>query len=171
MASWRAFHRMRNIPEPFAGPLIAQARQKARRVAARVPSPKSAHPITRPVLAQILANCNNDLRGIRDRAMFTLAFASGGRRRSEVTGLNIEDIRAPGLTREAPAVAATVGNQDHQQVRGAATSAERPGGARPGALAGGEQHQRMAIVPCHLEILPRPLPRRLAPEALRQILR
>lgn len=92
MASWRAFHRMRNLAGPFATPLVAQARQKARRVAARPPAPKSAHPVTRPILEKLLESCSDDLRGIRDRAMLTLAFASGGRRRSEVTGLNVEDI-------------------------------------------------------------------------------
>nr|MCU0802170.1 integrase [Paracoccaceae bacterium] len=35
IASWQAFHRMRNLPSPFAAPLVQQARQKARRANAR----------------------------------------------------------------------------------------------------------------------------------------
>jgi len=92
IASWQAFHRMRNLPSPFSAPLVQQARQKARRANARPRVAKSPRPITRDVLKTLLESCDDSLRGIRDRAMLTLAFASGGRRRSEVTGLDLEDI-------------------------------------------------------------------------------
>lgn len=92
IASWRAFHRMRNLPSPFDAPLIRQARSKARKAAARPRQPKSQRPITRDVLLQLLETCDSSLRGIRDRAILTLGFASGGRRRSELTALNVEDV-------------------------------------------------------------------------------
>lgn len=92
IASWRAFHRMRNLASPFQAPLVAQARQKARRVNARPPAPKSPRPITRDVMERLLTSCDDTVRGLRDRAMLMLAFASGGRRRSEVTALNLEDL-------------------------------------------------------------------------------
>lgn len=92
IASWRAFHRMRNLPNPFTAPLIAQARGKARRAAARPPQPKSPRPVTRDLLETLLASCDDSLRGLRDRAILMLAFGSGGRRRSEVTALRQEDI-------------------------------------------------------------------------------
>ena len=92
IASWQAFHRMRNLTSPFAAPLVQQARQKARRANARPRAPKSPKPITRDILESLLATCDDSHRGIRDRAMLMLAFASGGRRRSEVTALNVEDI-------------------------------------------------------------------------------
>lgn len=92
IASWRAFHRMRNLPSPFAAPLVAQARQKARRANAAPRVPKSPRPITREVLTALLASCDDSHRGIRDRAMLSLAFASGGRRRSEVTALDVADV-------------------------------------------------------------------------------
>lgn len=92
IASWRAFHRMRNLPSPFSAPLVQQARQKARKALARPRRPKSPRPVTREVLTALLASCDDSLRGIRDRAMLTLAFASGGRRRSEVTGLDLADV-------------------------------------------------------------------------------
>ncbi len=92
IASWRAFHRMRNLASPFQSPLLAQARIKARAAAARPKAPKSARPITREVLEKLLASCDDTLRGLRDRAMLTLAFASGGRRRSEVCALHRDDI-------------------------------------------------------------------------------
>jgi integrase len=91
IASWRAFHRMRNLTSPFTAPLVAEARLRARRAAARPRRPKSPKPVTRAVLEMLLATCDDSLRGVRDRAMLTLAFASGGRRRSEVAALRRED--------------------------------------------------------------------------------
>ena len=44
------------------------------------------------MLESLLESCDDSHRGIRDRAMLMLAFASGGRRRSEVSNLNVEDI-------------------------------------------------------------------------------
>lgn len=92
IASWRAFHRMRNLASPFEAPLVAAARIKARRAAARPRKPKSARPLTREVLERLIATCDYTLRGLRDRAILMLAFASGGRRRSEVTALHRADI-------------------------------------------------------------------------------
>jgi integrase len=92
IASWRAFHRMRNLASPFAAPLIAAARQKARRANAAPPAPKSPRPVTRDMLEQLLASCDDSMRGLRDRAILMLAFASGGRRRSEITALYRDDI-------------------------------------------------------------------------------
>jgi integrase len=92
IASWQAFHRMRNLTSPFDAPLLRQARGKARRAAARPTAPKSAHPITRDVLEGLLTTCDASLRGLRDRALLMLGWASGGRRRSELTGLRREDI-------------------------------------------------------------------------------
>ncbi|WP_082223441.1 tyrosine-type recombinase/integrase, partial [Pseudorhodobacter ferrugineus] len=92
IASWRAFHRMKNLASPFAAPLVAQARVKARRANAKPRVPKSPRPITREVLEKLVATCDDSLRGLRDRAVLMLAFGSGGRRRSEVTALYRDDI-------------------------------------------------------------------------------
>ena len=92
IASWQAFHRMRNLSAPFAAPLVQETRRKLRRANARPRAPKSPKPVTRPVLERLLASCDDTLRGLRDRAMLTLAFASGGRRRAEVCGLDRADV-------------------------------------------------------------------------------
>ncbi|WP_372572106.1 tyrosine-type recombinase/integrase [Ruegeria jejuensis] len=92
IASWLAFHRMKNLPSPFDAPQVKQARAKARRAAARAPAPKSQHPITRDVLEQLLATCRGSRRDCRDRAILMLGWASGGRRRSELTALMREDV-------------------------------------------------------------------------------
>ncbi len=92
IASWRAFHRMKNLASPFDAPLVKQARGKARRAAARPPAPKSRRPITRDILLALLDACGPSLRGLRDRAILTTGWASGGRRRSELTGMKREDV-------------------------------------------------------------------------------
>ncbi len=92
IASWAAFHRMRNLASPFDAPLVRQARGKARRAMAQPRKAKSAHPITRAVLEDLLKTCDGTLRGLRDRAILMLGFASGGRRRSEIIGLMRDDI-------------------------------------------------------------------------------
>ena len=92
IASWRAFHRMKNLVSPFDSPLIKQSRAKGRRANATNRTPKSAHPITRPVLEAMLETCRGSMRDCRDRAILMLGFASGGRRRSEITALMREDV-------------------------------------------------------------------------------
>lgn len=92
ISSWRAFHRMKNLASPFDAPLLKQACAKARKAAARLPAPKSPRPVTRAILEQLLATCDDSLRGQRDRAILMLGFGSGGRRRSEITALYREDI-------------------------------------------------------------------------------
>jgi integrase len=54
--------------------------------------------VTSDVLAKLLATCATvSLRDVRDRAILMVAFASGGRRRSEIAGLRVEQ-----LTEEPP---------------------------------------------------------------------
>lgn len=48
--------------------------------------------ITPDILAAMLATCNDGLRGIRDRALLLVGFATGGRRRSELAELQIGDL-------------------------------------------------------------------------------
>ena len=92
IASWRVFHRMRNLPSPFESPLLRDARTKARRAATVPRTRKSANPVTRDVLETLLIACGDDLRGLRDRAILCLGWASGGRRRSEISNLNLDDL-------------------------------------------------------------------------------
>ena len=50
------------------------------------------------MLAKLLSTCATDsLRDLRDGAILMVAFASGGRRRSEIAGLRVEQ-----LNREPP---------------------------------------------------------------------
>jgi len=49
--------------------------------------------VTRDILDRLLAACSaGDLADSRDKALLLVAFASGGRRRSEVAGIRLEDL-------------------------------------------------------------------------------
>jgi integrase len=61
-----------------------KAKQLLRALAKSAAEPTPQRAITRDVLESILETCDKSPRGIRDRAILLLAWASGGRRRSEV---------------------------------------------------------------------------------------
>lgn len=170
VASWRAFHRMKNLPSAFDAPLIRQARGKARRAAAREPSPKSAHPITRAVLEAMLKSCDDSHRGARDRAVLMLGWASGGRRRSEIAGLNCDDIDArefaeKGLLRIRLLRTKTTGPERAPRLplKGRAARAVM-GWMRLAGLETGPLFRPVSLAD-------RPLPRRITPDGIRQIIR
>jgi len=170
IASWQAFHRMRNLPSPFSAPLVQQARQKARRANARLGVPKSPKPVTRDILEALLGTCDDTMRGIRDRALLMLAFASGGRRRSEVSALNVEDIGRDDF--------AESGLLWIRLLETKTTAADRapklPLKGRPArAVVHWLEVARLDDGPLFRPVSKsdRPLPRRLSPDALRVILR
>lgn len=170
IASWQAFHRMRNLPSPFSSPFVQQARQKARRANARPRVPKSPKPVTRDILEALLASCDDSHRGIRDRAMLMLAFASGGRRRSEVTALNVEDIgmddfAAKGLVWMRLLETKTTKRDQAPRLPMKGRAAR--------ALVHWLEVTKITSGPLFrpISLSDRPLPRRLAPDALRTVLR
>lgn len=53
---------------------------------------KVKQPITHNILESMLATCKDDLRGHHDRALLSLGFSTGGRRRAELSAININDL-------------------------------------------------------------------------------
>lgn len=92
IASWKVFHNARDLPNPFDAPLFKEAWKKSRRANARPRQRHSAHPITADVLTRIIDAMARDLRGLRDRAIFTFAWATGGRRVSEIADLHVNEL-------------------------------------------------------------------------------
>lgn len=70
--------------------LLRQARKAQVR---HVRSVRQKTAATAEPLQALLATCTDGLRGIRDRALLLVAWSSGGRRRSEVVGLAVTDVR------------------------------------------------------------------------------
>jgi len=93
LANWSTLTKWRGLAGAFASPALKSAMRLAVRAVPRQRRRKSAKAVTGDVLAQLLATCRSDsLRDIRDRAILMVAFASGGRRRSEVAGLRKEQL-------------------------------------------------------------------------------
>ena len=93
LASWSTLTKWRGLSGAFASPSLKSAIRLAVRATPRPRKRKSAKAVTGDVLAKLLATCSTDsLRDIRDRAILMVAFASGGRRRSEIAGLRREQL-------------------------------------------------------------------------------
>jgi len=93
VANWGTLHRWKGQEGPFHAPSLRAALRLAVRASVRPRQRKSKRAVTRDVLDRLLATCRSDrLVDTRDLAILLLAFASGGRRRSEVARLRVEQI-------------------------------------------------------------------------------
>ncbi|MBX5186296.1 site-specific integrase [Rhizobium sp. NZLR5] len=93
LANWSTLTKWRGLDGAFASPALKSAIRLAVRAAPRQRLRKSAKAVTSDVLARLLATCATEsLRDLRDRAILMVAFASGGRRRSEIASLRREQL-------------------------------------------------------------------------------
>jgi integrase len=93
LASWSTLHRWKGLDGPFGSPSVRSAVRLAVRASPRPRRRKSKRAVTRDILDRLLATCSTDrLADTRDLAILLLAFASGGRRRSEVARLRVEQL-------------------------------------------------------------------------------
>lgn len=103
LTHWARFHRWRGHADPITL-AIREAVRLSARASTRPKTRKSARAITRDVLDRMLATCRGaDLKSLRDRAILLTGFASGGRRRSELSALTAEQVidEAPIVERRA----------------------------------------------------------------------
>ncbi len=90
-------HTSRELPNPCADPAVRELLAKTRRAyAKRGVRTTKKDALTREPLRALLATCDDSLRGKRDRALLLFAWASGGRRRSEVVRASCENLRRTG---------------------------------------------------------------------------
>ncbi|MBD8689608.1 MULTISPECIES: tyrosine-type recombinase/integrase [unclassified Rhizobium] len=93
LANWSTLTKWRGLDGAFTSPALKSAIRHAVRAVPRTRRRKSAKSVTGDVLAKLLATCATEsLRDLRDRAILMVAFASGGRRRSEIAGLRVEQL-------------------------------------------------------------------------------
>ncbi|MCQ4632664.1 tyrosine-type recombinase/integrase [Shinella sp. CPCC 100929] len=93
LANWSTLTKWRGLDAAFTSPPIKSAIRLAVRAVPRKRNRKSPKAVTGDVLAKLLATSSTEsLRDVRDRAILMVAFASGGRRRSEIAGLRIEQL-------------------------------------------------------------------------------
>ena len=89
VSSISAIHRLSCHDDPTKHPEVKITQRKIyRQLGTRF---DQAYPVTRQVLEKLLSVCNNDLHGLRDKALLLVAYDSM-RRRSELISLRIEDI-------------------------------------------------------------------------------
>ncbi len=87
-------HQLKKQANPCEAPAVRHLLARARRAAVKRgerPTKKTA--VTKHELGALVATCDHSLEGLRDRALLYFAFASGGRRRSEVAAADIADLR------------------------------------------------------------------------------
>lgn len=90
-------HRLKLVPNPCEQPAVRTVLSRAARAAVkRGERPRKKTAITLTELEAMLATCDDSLMGLRDRALLCFAFASGGRRRSEVAAADLRDLRRIG---------------------------------------------------------------------------
>jgi integrase len=86
-------HQMRDVPNPTRDPAVQELARRIRRAyATRGVRPVSKTALTKDPLEALLTTCTDGLIGTRDRALLLFAWASGGRRRSEVAAAVIENL-------------------------------------------------------------------------------
>lgn len=86
-------HQLRRLTNPCEDPQVRHLMSKAKRAASKrgeTIDKKTA--ATREPLEAMIATCDDSLEGIRDKALLLFAWASGGRRRSEVAAATVEQL-------------------------------------------------------------------------------
>jgi integrase len=91
-------HQNRGMPNPCHDEKVRELLSRTRKAyAKRGERPQKKSAITKDVLQQLLATCDDSLRGLRDRALLLFAWSSGGRRRSEISSADMQYLRQIGL--------------------------------------------------------------------------
>jgi integrase len=90
-------HQSRSLENPCAAPAVRELMSRTRRsYASRGIRSQGKPALVREPLEQLLATCDGSPAGIRDRALILFAWASGGRRRSEVAEAVFENLQRTG---------------------------------------------------------------------------
>jgi len=87
-------HQLRELKNPCHDTKVRELLSRTRKAYARrgiLPNKKEA--LTKDPLQAIVATCDDTLRGKRDRALLLFAWASGGRRRSEIAGADMKFLK------------------------------------------------------------------------------
>ncbi len=147
LASLSTLSKWRGLTGAFASPALKSGIRLAVRAVPRTHARKSAKAVTGDVLAKLLATCESDsLRDLRDKAILMVAFASGGRRRSEIARLRVEQLTVeppievndgPPLTRDP-----SWSNQNDDRRAGRCRLSHRPTCRSAERLAGGRKDRK-----------------------------
>lgn len=100
LAALSALHTARRLADPFKDPVVVQF---LRRLSSEYERRGERHAPVRPALTEepldaMLATCDDTLFGVRDRALLLFAWASGGRKPSQVSAAGVLDLTRTGNT-------------------------------------------------------------------------
>ncbi|MBX3633170.1 MAG: site-specific integrase [Simplicispira sp.] len=116
-------HQLHELKNPCQDPKVRELLAKTRRAyGKRGALPQKKDALTKDPLMAILDTCDETLKGVRDRALLLFAWASGGRRRSEVAGASMKNLRRRGPSSFTYTLAYSKSNQ---------TAADRPENVKP----------------------------------------
>lgn len=95
-------HRLKQLSNPLEDARVRELIKRVRRgYAARGERPRKKQAVAKDLLQPMLSTCDDSLIGVRDRALLLFAWASGGRRRSEVAAASMENLeRIPDVLHE-----------------------------------------------------------------------
>ena len=86
-------HQVKDLDNPARDPAVQELLRRVRRAyASRGVRPTRKTALTKDPLEAMLATCTDGLLGVRDRALLLFCWASGGRRRSEVSAAVMENL-------------------------------------------------------------------------------
>lgn len=87
-------HQNLHLDNPCNREQVRELLKSVRRAySARNVRPRKQEALTRDLLEQVVATCDDSPRGLRDHALLLFAFSSGGRRSSEVSKASMENLR------------------------------------------------------------------------------
>jgi integrase len=116
-------HQMRGVPNPCQDAKVRELLGKTRRAyGKRGDLPQKKDALTKAPLMAMLDTCDDSLKGLRDRALLLFAWATGGRRRSEVAAADMKHLRKTGPSSFTYALAYNKTNQ---------AAADRPENYKP----------------------------------------
>ena len=124
-------HQLRQLANPCQDAQVRELLSRTRKAyAKRGALPRKKAALTKDPLQALLATCDDTLRGKRDRALLLFAWASGGRRRSEVALAEMHALRRVGEAEYLYTLVHSKANQsgtdrpeNHKPVLGAAGQA------------------------------------------------
>lgn len=95
-------HRLKQLSNALEDARVRELIKRVRRgYAARGERPRKKQAVAKDLLQAMLGTCDDSLIGVRDRALLLFAWASGGRRRSEVAAASMENLeRVPDVLHE-----------------------------------------------------------------------
>lgn len=89
--SLSVIHSEQGLQSPTQNPKVKMLLRRAKAAKKEKPNKKAA--ITLDILKALIETCDDSLIGIRDKAILLMGFASGGRRRSEITQFHTENLQ------------------------------------------------------------------------------